>query len=661
MDDDCANALWLGWLQEWLEDARTKSLKSATTSVCDRAHDANSIYLRFLDSEKPRKRTSGDLDDTSLDMTPAKKPRKATKPYVPQLRSGPYAILLALVSIGESEQISKQQLIELAQPHCDASFVAPKDTTSYHTAWSSMKTLLNKDLVKETRGPQRRYSLTDEGWEVAEKMKRVGEGELEERDATRGQSKKAPRSKHAEPSISHDFETGISTNSNGQRHRAPLTDSTNYNAPPISKLSGQRFGGAVSDKYGTVAPSTKNQKHTKLAMGTTRSGVADTDLEADARLAARLQVEEHACVQTAGQDYDFVELLSSPPPEVLPQAQHRELSTQSKADRPSTSRDSEAPRQASLQPKPSIFTPPSFRPITIQPSTFTIELILDVREIRSREDRTYIETQLLKKGIRPLIRSLPLGDFFWVAKCHDPDLLGRYGEEGDEIALDYIVERKRLDDLISSIKDGRFHEQKFRLRRSGVQNVIYLIEEIGISQDTKNKYWAAVQTAIASTQVIDGFTVKRTRGLDESIRYLARMTELLKSIYATKPLTLIPSSILSPQTYTPLLAHLRSTQPDTLHKITYPSFASLASKSDNRTLRDVFLHMLMTTKGLTGDKAIAIQQSYPTPRALVAAFAACKGTNNGDEGKVGKDSKDAKKEREEEGMMVAKALQDRGV
>ena len=35
---------------------------------------------------------------------------------------------------------------------------------------------------------------------------------------------------------------------------------------------------------------------------------------------------------------------------------------------------------------------------------------------------------------------------------------GRYG--GRELMLDYIVERKRMDDLAGSIIDGRFHEQK---------------------------------------------------------------------------------------------------------------------------------------------------------------------------------------------------------
>ncbi|CAJ0753776.1 8750_t:CDS:2 [Entrophospora sp. SA101] len=36
-----------------------------------------------------------------------------------------------------------------------------------------------------------------------------------------------------------------------------------------------------------------------------------------------------------------------------------------------------------------------------------------------------------------------------------------------ELAPDYVIERKRLDNLIESIKDGRLGEQKFHLSKSG--------------------------------------------------------------------------------------------------------------------------------------------------------------------------------------------------
>lgn len=40
--------------------------------------------------------------------------------------------------------------------------------------------------------------------------------------------------------------------------------------------------------------------------------------------------------------------------------------------------------------------------------------------------------------------------------------------------LDYVVERKKADDLISSMHDGRYKEQKFRLKNSGFKTIYYL-------------------------------------------------------------------------------------------------------------------------------------------------------------------------------------------
>ena len=45
-----------------------------------------------------------------------------------------------------------------------------------------------------------------------------------------------------------------------------------------------------------------------------------------------------------------------------------------------------------------------------------------------------------------------------------------------KLLLDYIIERKLVSDLLSSITDGRYEEQKTRLKLSGMQRVIYLIE-----------------------------------------------------------------------------------------------------------------------------------------------------------------------------------------
>jgi crossover junction endonuclease MUS81 len=54
------------------------------------------------------------------------------------------------------------------------------------------------------------------------------------------------------------------------------------------------------------------------------------------------------------------------------------------------------------------------------------------------------------------VRKLHVGDFVWVAQETRP----RDPVRPAELVLDHIVERKRLDDLCSSIIDGRFREQK---------------------------------------------------------------------------------------------------------------------------------------------------------------------------------------------------------
>lgn len=40
-------------------------------------------------------------------------------------------------------------------------------------------------------------------------------------------------------------------------------------------------------------------------------------------------------------------------------------------------------------------------------------------------------------------------------------------------------------------------------------------------------------------------------------------------------------------------------------------------------MRDVFLKMLMCTKGLTGDRALEIQKKWTTPRRFIEAFEGC--------------------------------------
>lgn len=43
-------------------------------------------------------------------------------------------------------------------------------------------------------------------------------------------------------------------------------------------------------------------------------------------------------------------------------------------------------------------------------------------------------------------------------------------------ALDFVVERKAVKDLVGSIKNGRYERQKYVMQRCGLRRVMYLVE-----------------------------------------------------------------------------------------------------------------------------------------------------------------------------------------
>ena len=546
------------------------------------------------DPKKRSKRKSSDKDNSMLTETgPAKRPRKTKiKPYVPALRSGPYAILLALSTGPETsgKGMTKRHLIELAQPHCDSSFTVPSDPSKSYTAWSSMKTLQGKDLIYVSGGAIKTYTLTDEGWDVAKRV--ISASEVD--SATAVGLAKADKPTSRDGLISQSL-------------------------PPTNEKSQARRDVPDASTYADLDHSNRSEKIPSHR----RHEVSSSKLKA---------AQSHA-------DADFVEILSSSPdPHLSNSPRNGDLSE------PTTSinlndiqqrtlkhfgqlddhvSDAEGPQLKPLQPQYQqqnpgprhelLDRPLAFDPIIISPSEYAIELLLDNREVRTKSDRDYIQSGLLTLGIKPATRSLPVGDALWCARIKDASRLTSCGEEGEEIVLDHIVERKRLDDLVGSIKDGRFTEQKFRLKRSGMESVVYLVEDFNLGSETEQHYHEHMCSAMASTMAVSGFFVKRTKNVDDTIAYLARMTRLLREQYAGKSLHVIPSNKLDS---TVSLSAYRSTLADP-HYVTYEAFANLSSKSDTLTLRDVFLKMLMCSRGITGEKALEIQKIWKTPSQLV--------------------------------------------
>jgi ERCC4-type nuclease len=130
-----------------------------------------------------------------------------------------------------------------------------------------------------------------------------------------------------------------------------------------------------------------------------------------------------------------------------------------------------------------------------------IKLLIDARE---QKIKTLFETTSLinlpKIDYECLI--LDLGDFIF--------------KQDDNILL--IIERKTINDLYASIKDGRHKEQKARLLSNYPKSkIIYIIE--GAIEPIKHDE-NIIYGAILNTQFRDSLSIVRTLNINETHKYL---------------------------------------------------------------------------------------------------------------------------------------------
>ena len=122
------------------------------------------------------------------------------------------------------------------------------------------------------------------------------------------------------------------------------------------------------------------------------------------------------------------------------------------------------------------------------------------------------------KDIQIIVETLPLGD---IIIC-------------DDISEKLVIERKSVNDLLSSIKDGRYEEQSYRLNglHHHNHNIIYLIE--GDINRLNNRFKdnklekLTLYSAILSLNYYKGFSVIRTFSLEETAIFVCNTVNKLK-------------------------------------------------------------------------------------------------------------------------------------
>lgn len=134
-----------------------------------------------------------------------------------------------------------------------------------------------------------------------------------------------------------------------------------------------------------------------------------------------------------------------------------------------------------------------------------MKIIIDEREVALCERILYLNT-----GIELVRRVLHIGDAII---------------EHDEQEL-CIIERKTLQDLLSSIKDGRYVEQSHRLQHTSElhpHNIIYVIEGNMTTLDTE-KDKQVIYSSITSLNFYKGFSVLRTSNVNDTADLIICMT-----------------------------------------------------------------------------------------------------------------------------------------
>jgi ERCC4-type nuclease len=140
-----------------------------------------------------------------------------------------------------------------------------------------------------------------------------------------------------------------------------------------------------------------------------------------------------------------------------------------------------------------------------------MRLIIDIREQGLIEKCQNILTND-QNYVRIETESLPIGDI--IIKT----------DEGKDVLL---VERKSLQDLLASIKDGRYEEQSHRLKHASgfiPHNVVYLIEGMFSTLRTALEK-KLVMSAMTSLLYFKGFSVVRTSGLQETAEVIIQMAD----------------------------------------------------------------------------------------------------------------------------------------
>ena len=213
-----------------------------------------------------------------------------------------------------------------------------------------------------------------------------------------------------------------------------------------------------------------------------------------------------------------------------------------------------------------------------------MQLLIDAREPKTLVNYLNNLNEQSNVKISIVQKNLNIGDYVFYDEINNKELL--------------IIERKSLADLESSIKDGRYKEQSYRLNETPLHNhnIIYLLE--GAIINYKNvEFRTTLYSTLFSLNYYKGFSVINVLNQTETGDLL--MSIACKLVRENKPgfyCTLSDSSIVKEENY--------------LNNIKTSKKAHI--NSDN-----IFQLMLMQIPGISNVSALALSNEFKNMENLL--------------------------------------------
>ncbi|KAK7271435.1 hypothetical protein RJT34_27341 [Clitoria ternatea] len=527
------------------------------------------------------------------DLSKKGKKTKGTKRYMPQRNSVAYALLITLYrgTSNGNEFMRKQELVDAAEASGLSRVpIAPEkgkgkpghfgsSPRDWYSGWNCMKTLITKGLVVKSSCPAK-YMLTQEGKEAAcDCLARSGMAESLEKSA----SVEIPSNIDGQNSLhvefnDHDLESEVTS---------PLTQLKKpLDVPPDCLERFARMGYSKEHIISAFAEVSRSQPN------------KDVSFLWPAVLCHLREEEVYGSQPESQRSRDHIgkesRAVGSSCSEHMPNFCSHDvpfpLRACTSADQPMQKLNKDE-----LESKMNILNVPPLSLGERFEDAYDIILILDDREqfaTQGSRSRKIIENIRSQFKIRIEVRRLPVGDGIWIARHKILD---------SEYVLDFIVERKKIDDLRSSIRDNRYKDQKLRLVRCGLKKLIYLVEGDPNSSEAAE----SIKTACFTTEILEGFDVQRTSGLGDTLRKYGYLTQAISQYYKSQ---VFGDNVKCSGTCPP-----------------FDEFIRRCQDLEKMTVSDVFAIQLMQVPQVTEEVAMAVLDLYPTLLSLARAYVLLEG------------------------------------